>query len=95
MRFSRKRRLLTKSGGTSSIYSEAYRRQHALGAASSVQRSIKALQEQGLVDESSPGEYQVPENAIRSEASSCANSSEIFKALNLAIERLAGGELTA
>ncbi|HEX9017350.1 MAG TPA: ATP-binding protein [Chloroflexota bacterium] len=56
---------LVASGGTTSIYSEGYRREYALGAASSVQRSTRALQEQGLVDEVSPGEYQVPENFLR------------------------------
>ena len=64
-RLTRQQRLvlsaLMASGGTSSIYSESYRQRYGLGAASSVQRSIKALLEQDLVDEPLPGEYRIPD----------------------------------
>jgi uncharacterized protein len=56
---------LVVSRGASGIYSESYRRQHRLGAPSSVSRSLKALLENDLVEEISPGEYRVPDTYLR------------------------------
>lgn len=56
---------LMASGGTSSIYSEAYRRRYGLGPGSSVQRALKTLLESDLVEETSPGHYRVPDTFLR------------------------------
>ncbi len=56
---------LVASGGASAIYSEGYRRQHRLGAPGSVSRSLKALLESDLVEETSPGAYRVPDTYLR------------------------------
>ena len=56
---------LVASGGASAIYSESYRRQHRLGATSSVSRSLKALLKDDLVEEMLPGEYRVPDTYLR------------------------------
>lgn len=56
---------LVASGGASAIYSESYRRQHRLGAPGSVSRSLKALLESDLVEETLPGTYRVPDTYLR------------------------------
>lgn len=55
---------LVSSDGAS-IYSEAYRRRHRLGPASSVQRSMRALSESDLVEEMPAGGYRVPDAFLR------------------------------
>ncbi|HZK66404.1 MAG TPA: ATP-binding protein [Chloroflexota bacterium] len=56
---------LLGSGGASSIYSEAYRRRYRLGAPSSVNRSLTALMNSDLVEESPPGQYRIPDPFFR------------------------------
>ena len=53
------------SGGGVSVYSEAYRRRHRLGPASSVQRSLKALLENDLVEETPAGDHRIPDAFLR------------------------------
>ncbi|MHB8990643.1 MAG: ATP-binding protein, partial [Chloroflexota bacterium] len=53
------------SSGGASVYSEAYRRRHRLGPASSVQRSMKALLESDLVEDTPAGEYRVSDAFLR------------------------------
>ena len=47
------------------VYSEAYRRQHRLGAASNVQRSVERLVQRDLVELVSPGSYQLTDVFLR------------------------------
>lgn len=52
-------------GGGTAVYSEQYRRQHHLGAASSVQRSLARLIDDDLVESSPQGIYGVPDVFLR------------------------------
>lgn len=62
------RRLLLAAlaaGSGKAIYSEAYRRRHRLGAASSVQRTLAYLIERDLVELSPDGVYSIPDVFLR------------------------------
>lgn len=65
---SRHRRLVLTAliaGGGKAVYSEEYRRQYRLGAASSVQRTLAYLVERELVEFSSDGTYSIPDVLLR------------------------------
>ncbi|MBI3969797.1 MAG: ATP-binding protein [Chloroflexi bacterium] len=47
------------------VYSEAFRRRHRLGAASSVQRSLTSLVDRDLVEFTPPAAYQIPDPFFR------------------------------
>jgi uncharacterized protein len=51
--------------GGEAVYSEAYRREHRLGAASSVQKSLERLIERELVDFTPPASYRVSDAFLR------------------------------
>lgn len=53
------------AGGGKAIYSEQYRRQYRLGAASSVQRTLAYLVDRELAEYSSDGTYSVPDVFLR------------------------------
>lgn len=57
--------LLALTQGGEEVYSERYRRRHGLGAASSVQRSLKRLIELDLVESTLRGTYRIPDVFLR------------------------------
>ncbi|MCL5109982.1 MAG: hypothetical protein M1401_14190 [Chloroflexi bacterium] len=57
--------LSVASAGGNGIYSQEYRRQHRLGAASSVQRAMAYLLENDLVESTPDGAYHVPDAFLR------------------------------
>ncbi len=51
--------------GDEGVYSEEYRRQHRLGAASTVQKALQRLMERELIEFDARGTYRVPDVFLR------------------------------